>query len=146
MRTVIPLVPAIALIAFVSVGCAAPQKPSSTARPPAPSARPAERALPAAEPAPAAPPAPAEAPQDPRAPDAVQTGLRFEVEPPAALIAIDGRDYGSVGDVAAGAGLVPLAPGIYQVSLKASGFVTWRAEVAVRQGTEKIKVTLSKKK
>jgi hypothetical protein len=42
-------------------------------------------------------------------------------------------------------GVLGLAPGIYQVSLRAPGYVTWRAEVAVRAGREKIEVRLSRK-
>jgi hypothetical protein len=41
---------------------------------------------------------------------------------------------------------VPLDPGLYQVSLRCPGFVTWRAEVAVRSGeAEPIRVTLNKR-
>jgi hypothetical protein len=73
------------------------------------------------------------------------TGLVFAVEPPQAQISVDGQPYGTVADLAAREGLLPLAPGIYQVSLKAAGYTTWRAEVAVRSGTEPIRVTLVKK-
>ena len=41
--------------------------------------------------------------------------------------------------------MLGLAPGIYQVSLKAPGYVTWRAEVAVRAAREKIEVRLARK-
>lgn len=91
-------------------------------------------------PAPQPDPEPAAAP---RAPDAVESGLLFAVEPREAEIAIDGRALGTVADLSQG--LLRLAPGIYQVSLKATGYVTWRAEVALRSGTETIRVKLSKK-
>jgi hypothetical protein len=75
----------------------------------------------------------------------VETGLLFAVEPADALISIDDRPYGTVAELAGQQGILNLAPGIYQVSLKASGFVTWRAEVALRTGTETIRVKLAKK-
>lgn len=81
----------------------------------------------------------------PRAPDAAETGLRFAVEPVDAQIAIDGRPYGAVAELAGQGGILNLAPGIYQVSLKATGYVTWRAEVALRAGTETLRVQLTKK-
>jgi len=84
-------------------------------------------------------------PEPPRAPDAILSGLRFSVEPAEAQIAIDGNPRGAVADLAARGGLLPLAPGIYQVSLKAEGYVTWRAEVALRSGTESIRVNLAPK-
>lgn len=99
---------------------------------------------PAPAPAPAAAPAPVAAPA-PRAPAAAVTGLVFAVEPREAQVSVDGQPYGTVADLAAREGLLPLAPGIYQVSLKAPGYTTWRAEVAIRSGTERIRVTLVKK-
>ena len=92
---------------------------------------------------PSAAPSPADA--APRAPDAAVTGLVFTVEPADAQISIDGNPRGSVADLADRRGLLPLAPGIYQVSLKAAGYVTWRAEVALRAGTESIRVELARK-
>jgi hypothetical protein len=91
---------------------------------------------------PAAPAAPAE---EPRAPDAIATGLVFAVAPQEAQISIDGSPRGAVADLSSRGGLLPLAPGIYQVSLKAPGYATWRAEVALRTGTETIRVNLARK-
>jgi hypothetical protein len=73
------------------------------------------------------------------------TGLVFAVEPREAQISVDGQPYGTVADLAPRDGVLPLAPGIYQVSLKAPGYTTWRAEVAIRSGTEPIRVTLVRK-
>lgn len=81
----------------------------------------------------------------PRAPEAVTTGLVFTVEPLDAEIAVDGRPVGAVDALAGARGFLPLPPGIYQVSLKAPGHVTWRAEVAVRSSTEPIRVKLTRK-
>jgi len=122
----------LAFAAAVSVGCASTQKPAALDAPAA-----AQAAAPAPAPAP-----PAGAP---RAPDGAVTGLVFSVEPPEAQISIDGAPRGAVADLADGQRLLPLAPGIYQVSLKAPGYVTWRAEVALRAGTETIRVNLARK-
>jgi hypothetical protein len=64
------------------------------------------------------------------------------VSPADAEISIDGAPRGAVADLADRSGLLPLAPGIYQVSLKAPGYVTWRAEVALGAKVETIKVNL----
>ncbi|HEY6106802.1 MAG TPA: PEGA domain-containing protein [Anaeromyxobacteraceae bacterium] len=114
-----------AVLAAAAMACASPPRPP----PPPPS------------PAPAPPPA---APA-PRAPSAAETGLLFEVEPAEAQIAVDGQPYGTVAELASRGGVLALAPGIYQVSLRAPGYATWRAEVAVRTGTEPIRVKLTKK-
>jgi hypothetical protein len=112
-------------LAVVSLACASAPKPA-----------------PGPEQAPAAAPVAAPAP---RAPAAAATGLVFAVEPREAQISVDGQPYGTVAGLAGRDGLLPLAPGIYQVSLKAPGYATWRAEVAIRSGTEPIRVTLVKK-
>lgn len=98
-------------------------------------------------PAPTSTPAPAPPPAAPapRAPSAPETGLLFEVEPAEAQIAVDGQPYGTVADLVSRGGVLALAPGIYQVSLRAPGYATWRAEVAVRTGSEPIRVKLTKK-
>jgi hypothetical protein len=129
----------LALAAAGALACAsAPRPPVATAPAPAP-------VSPAAE-ATTAAPQPATAPGTaPRAPDAIDSGLAFSVEPAEAEIAIDGRAVGTVADLSTNGGLLRLAPGIYQVSLKATGFVTWRAEVALRSGTETIRVKLARK-
>jgi hypothetical protein len=112
----------LALLAALSVACAsAPARP-----PPSPAA-------PAAAPAPA-PAAPA---------SAAATGLAFAVEPREARIAIDGESRGTIADLAGG--VLSLPPGIYQVSVSSPGYVTWRAEVAVRSAVERIDVRLVKK-
>ncbi len=112
-----------AILAAAAMACASTPRPAPTPTP--------------APPPPAAP--------APRAPSAPETGLLFEVEPAAAEIAVDGQLYGTVRELAARGGVLALAPGIYQVSLKAPGYATWRAEVAVRTGTEPIRVKLAKK-
>lgn len=119
----------LALAAAGALGCASAPKPAA-----------------APDVAPAAP-----APRDPAptatrlAPAVPESALRFLVTPAEAEIAIDGNAVGRVADLAAQGGLLSLSPGIYQVSLKAPGYVTWRAEVALRAGTETIRVTLAKK-
>lgn len=137
MRPVAILHSSLALSLAASLACATAPKPSSaTSRATAPASAPAA----AVAPPPQREPDPAAAP---RAPDAVESGLLFAVEPREAEIAVDGRPLGTVADLSEG--LLRLAPGIYQVSLKATGYVTWRAEVALRSGTETIRVKLSKK-
>jgi glucose/arabinose dehydrogenase len=104
----------------------------------------------ASAPAPRAPepavatPAPAAAPE-PAAAALPGTGLEFVVEPRDAQILLDGEPRGTVADLAPSGGVLALPPGIYQVSLRSAGFVTWRAEVAVRSQRERIEVTLVKK-
>lgn len=87
---------------------------------------------------------------DPGPPPTVQLlspdarGLDFEVIPTSAAIVVDGVPRGTVADLAPAHGLLPLKPGIYQVSLAAEGYVTWRAEVAVGEKAEVIRVSLQK--
>ncbi len=102
----------------------------------APPARPAEAPTAAAPAAVAAPAAPA--------PSSGPSGLSFQVEPAEAQILIDGKPYGTVATVGNG-GVVPLQPGLHQVSVKCAGYETWRAEVAVRNAVEPIRVTLVKR-
>ncbi len=116
-----------AILAAAAMACA-------SAPPPPP---PAPTPTPAPSPPPAAP--------APRAPSAPETGLLFEMKPAEAQIAVDGQPYGTVADLASRGGVLALAPGIYQVSLRAPGYATWRAEVAVRTGSEPIRVKLTKK-
>jgi hypothetical protein len=118
-----------AILAAAAMACASAPRPP----PPAPT------------PAPVQAPAPPPAVPAPRAPSAPETGLLFEVEPAEAQIAVDGQPYGTVADLASRGGVLALAPGIYQVSLRAPGYATWRAEVAVRTGTEPIRVKLTRK-
>ena len=70
------------------------------------------------------------------------SGLLFSVTPSDAEIFVDGKVVGKVADIAASGGLLKMKPGIYQVSLKRRGFVTWRAEVTVGDGPETIQVTM----
>jgi hypothetical protein len=67
------------------------------------------------------------------------------VDPRDAEIAIDGASRGTVAELEGSGGVLSLPPGIYQVSLKCPGYVTWRAEVAVRSAVERIDVRLVKK-
>jgi glucose/arabinose dehydrogenase len=101
----------------------------------------------------AAPPPAAQAP-DPAAPAPAArapapsaplpaTGLELAVEPATAEVLVDGEPRGLVDELASG--VLGLPPGIYQVSLRAPGHVTWRAEVAVRAGRERIEVRLARK-
>jgi hypothetical protein len=115
-------------VASAALGCASAPKPRPADPPPATAA-----------------PAAAPVETTPRAPEGAVTGLVFRVDPADAQISIDGTPRGTVADLADHRGLLPLAPGIYQVSLKAPGFVTWRAEVALRTGTETIGVSLARK-
>jgi hypothetical protein len=89
----------------------------------------------------ARPPASPAHPESP-ASAAEVTGLSFTVEPADAEVVIDGHSAGAVAGLPRG-GVVPLPPGLYQVSLRRAGYSTWRAEVAVRSGVEPIRVTLS---
>jgi hypothetical protein len=70
------------------------------------------------------------------------SGLLFSVTPSDAEISVDGTVTGKVADIEARGGLLEMKPGIYQVSLKRRGFVTWRAEVTVGDGPETIQVTM----
>ncbi len=88
-------------------------------------------------PTPDAPELPAEVASSP--------GLRLLVEPKDAELTIDGESRGPVAAFEAQGGFIQLQPGLYQVSLKKAGYVTWRAEVAVRDGPEPIQVTLVRK-
>ena len=98
-----------------------------------------------ARPPPPPPAAPVAVPAPPRPASAAATGLAFAVEPREARIAIDGEARGTVADLAGSGGVLSLPPGIYQVSLASPGYVTWRAEVAVRSAVERIDVRLVKK-
>ena len=71
-------------------------------------------------------------------------GLIIHVEPDDAEVIIDGESLGIASKLDLQNGLLPLRPGIYQVNLKRSGFVSWRAEVTVNDKPETILVTLKK--
>lgn len=120
---------AAAAIAWILVGCAgAPAVRDVSA--PAPLASPVEAAAPAARAA--APPA------------GPGTGLVLLVDPSDAEIAIDGRPQGVASDLGA-AGLLPLQPGIYQVTVTRRGYAPWRAEVAVRSEPQRFNIVLERR-
>ena len=72
------------------------------------------------------------------------SGLHFSVTPADAMVFIDGKAVGKVADLEGTGGVLSVKPGIYQVSLKRPGFVTWRAEVTVGDGAEAIQVIMVK--
>jgi hypothetical protein len=69
-------------------------------------------------------------------------GLIIHVEPPDAELIIDGVNHGMASRVETDHGVVALKSGIYQVSFKRTGYISWRAEVTVNDKPEKIEVTL----
>ena len=71
-------------------------------------------------------------------------GLIIHVEPQDAEVIIDGSSLGLASKLELQNGLLPLRPGIYQVNLKRSGYISWRAEVTVNDKPESILVTLKK--
>ncbi len=73
------------------------------------------------------------------------SGIRFAVTPEDSVITLNGKAMGRVSDLSISGGFLPLGPGIYQVSLKRDGFLTWRAEVTVSGHTEPLLVELVKK-
>ncbi|MHB8419205.1 MAG: PEGA domain-containing protein [Myxococcales bacterium] len=93
----------------------------------------------------AAPPAahPAAEAARPAQAAAASSGIRFSVDPRDARIIVNGRDLGTVETLGAN-GALRLDPGLYRVTLRREGFETWRAEVAVRGGFERIQVQLVK--
>jgi hypothetical protein len=102
-----------------------------------------------ASPPPAAPPAPPSAPPPPRAdPAAVPaTGLLLTVVPSDAEVEIEGVRRAPASTLAAErGGIVPLAPGVYRVSVRHPRYSTWRAEVSVGSTVERIEVTLSERR
>ncbi|WP_186002033.1 PEGA domain-containing protein [Corallococcus sp. Z5C101001] len=68
------------------------------------------------------------------------TGLRFDVMPERARVFVDGRAVGLARQLGT---LLPLAPGVHQVSVQLEGHATWRAEVMVGDRPEPIEVTLT---
>jgi hypothetical protein len=84
-----------------------------------------------------------EAPREPTAPDrsAESIGLRLEVLPADAQVLLDGKAIGLAQQIAAG-GIVKVDPGIHQITVRRTGYETWRTELAVRDGVESIHVDL----
>ncbi|MBL8953861.1 MAG: PEGA domain-containing protein [Myxococcaceae bacterium] len=70
-----------------------------------------------------------------------EPGLKVLSEPDDAELTVDGQSYGKVSALT---GALQLKPGIYQVSLKRGGYQTWRAEVAVGDKTEQLRVVMVK--
>jgi hypothetical protein len=64
------------------------------------------------------------------------------VQPGDAEIVIDDQSKGRVSDYEGG--FLSLAPGIYQITLKARGHKAWRAEVAVKAQAEPLQVQLER--
>ena len=91
--------------------------------------------------APAPEPKPEEAKPETTVMIADEPGLKVLSEPDDAELVVDGQSYGKVSALA---GPLQLKPGIYQVSLKRGGYQTWRAEVAVGDKTEQLRVVLVK--
>lgn len=92
------------------------------------------------------PPPADEKPVDNRPPEekvivAQEPGLKVLAEPDDAELTIDGQSYGKVSAMTEP---LKLKSGIYQVSLKRAGYQTWRAEVAVGEKTEQLRVVLVK--
>jgi hypothetical protein len=63
-----------------------------------------------------------------------------EVRPPDAVLVIDLETHGPVS--ALPGARVMLKPGVYQISLEKEGYRTWRAEMAIRDALEVVKVEL----
>ncbi|RKH64370.1 PEGA domain-containing protein [Corallococcus aberystwythensis] len=86
------------------------------------------------------PPMPAPVRAAARVERATTTGLRLDVMPDRARIFVDGRAMGLARHLGT---LLPLAPGVHQVSVRLEGHATWRAEVLVGDRPEPIQVTLT---
>lgn len=127
----------VAVCAGLAMGCAS----TPTSAPPEPSEM---QAAVAPEPAAARPaPAPSAAP----APSTPATGLRFRVAPTDAVVIVDDEVRGTVAELSGERdGMLPVPPGLYQVSIKRAGYQTWRGEVAVGDTPEVIDVTLEQKR
>jgi hypothetical protein len=98
---------------------------------------------------PAVPPAPVSAaPAPASAPAALPaTGLALTVFPRDAEVEIEGVRRAPASTLAADSGgIVPLAPGVYRVSVRHPRYSTWRAEVSVGSAVERIEVTLSERR
>ncbi|MBZ4333373.1 PEGA domain-containing protein [Corallococcus interemptor] len=83
---------------------------------------------------------PMPAPRAARVERPVTTGLRLDVMPDRARVFVDGRAMGLARHLGT---LLPLSPGVHQVSVRLEGHATWRAEVMVGDRPEPIQVTLT---
>ena len=92
----------------------------------------------------AAPPPPKEEVKHQPEPVPDIPGLIVHVEPQDAELIIDGVNHGMASRLETDHGVLPLKTGIYQVSLKRTGYVSWRAEVTVNDKPETLQVTLQK--
>ena len=73
------------------------------------------------------------------------TGFRLDVDPSDAELTVDGKELGPVNAVTLTDGVLALDPGVHQMSLKRKGYQTWRAEVALGNDIEPLKVSLVKR-
>lgn len=109
-----------------TIGCA-------SAPPPAPEFAPPAFTAPEPEPD---PPPPFECP--------ASRGLCFRVVPPSAELTVNDDTHGRLDEIGQDGQLfLELAAGIYQVTLRAPEYETWRGEVSVQDQTEMIEVTLT---
>lgn len=73
------------------------------------------------------------------------SGFRLDVDPSDAELTVDGQVIGPVNAVPLTDGVLALEPGVHQMSLKRKGYQTWRAEVALGNQVEQLKVSLVKR-
>jgi hypothetical protein len=74
-------------------------------------------------------------------------GLALTVFPSDAEVEIEGVRRARASALSAeSGGIVPLAPGVYRVSVRHPEYPTWRAEVSVGSTVERIEVTLSERR
>jgi hypothetical protein len=76
------------------------------------------------------------------APAPTGPGVQLRIEHPDAEVFVDGERIGLASDLEAKNGVIELPAGIHQISVRKPGFKTWRAEVAVKETTETIDVSL----
>jgi len=76
------------------------------------------------------------------APCPEEPGLCFRVTPPTAALTINGEAAGTIQDLVNDNFFMKRPRGIYQISVSAEGFVTWRAEVSISESVETISVNL----
>jgi len=64
-------------------------------------------------------------------------GIKLVVHPDGAEVIIDGELLGSIT-----ADALTLSPGLHQITISKDGYKTWRAEVAIKDEIETLRVTL----